>query len=98
MLVAAIDFGTTYSGYAYSFKDSWATVRTNSWKGGEQLSYKAPTALLLNPDLSFKAFGFEAESFYANLTSDDDGTCRDFYFFKRFKLILKTELEEVCRF
>ncbi|XP_062582370.1 heat shock 70 kDa protein 12A-like [Saccostrea cucullata] len=94
MLVAAIDFGTTYSGYAYSFKDNWAKVLTNNWSGGEQLSYKAPTALLLKPDKSFKAFGFEAENCYANLTTEEDGTCKDYYFFQRFKLILKTELEE----
>ncbi|XP_062607575.1 heat shock 70 kDa protein 12A-like [Saccostrea cucullata] len=94
MLVAAIDFGTTYSGYAYSFKDNWAKVLTNNWSGGEPLSYKAPTALLLNPDKSFKAFGFEAENCYANLTTEEDDTCKDYYFFKRFKLILKTELEE----
>ncbi|XP_062582495.1 heat shock 70 kDa protein 12B-like [Saccostrea cucullata] len=94
LLVAAIDFGTTYSGYAYSFKHDWATVHTNSWPGEHQLSYKAPTALLLNPDKSFKAFGFEAESFYSSLTSEEDDRCKKYYFFRRFKLILKTTLEE----
>ncbi|XP_061183703.1 heat shock 70 kDa protein 12A-like isoform X3 [Saccostrea echinata] len=94
MLVAAIDFGTTYSGYAYSFKHDWATVQTNTWSGEQQVSYKAPTALLLNPDKSFKAFGFEAETFYSSLTSEDDDSCKEYYFFQRFKLILKTKLEE----
>lgn len=40
LLVAAIDFGTVYSGYAYSFKYEWTKVKINNWGGGENLSYK----------------------------------------------------------
>lgn len=51
-LVAALDFGTTYSGYAYSFmEDPNAIFFPQSWYAGEgQLaSLKTPTCLLLNP-------------------------------------------------
>ena len=97
LFVAAIDFGTTYSGYAFSSKDNWAKVITNhvNLSGGNQISQKAPTALLLNPDKTFKAFGYEAEQQYANLASDDNNNCKKFYFFQKFKLILKTDFEHV---
>ncbi|XP_061183705.1 heat shock 70 kDa protein 12A-like [Saccostrea echinata] len=93
LLVAAIDFGTTYSGYAYSFKDTWAKVVTNKWPSGNLMSHKAPTALLLNPDQTFNSFGYEAEKNYSDLAEDGD-ECEDYYFFHRFKMILKTELEK----
>lgn len=94
LLVAAIDFGTVYSGYAYSFKAEWPTVMTNKWSGGDLLSYKTPSALLLNPDQSFNSFGFDAEKKYASLT-EDGKDCRKYFFFQRFKMILKSSLEKV---
>lgn len=95
LLVAAIDFGTTYSGYAYSFKSSWTKVHMNKWEGGHLTSYKAPSALLLNPDKSFNSFGYEAEKNYGDIATDgdDDGrSCKEYYFFHRFKMMLKTSL------
>lgn len=92
LLLAAIDVGTVYSGYAFSFKAEWPTVKTNIWSGGDLLSYKTPSALLLNPDQSFNSFGFEAEKRYASLT-DDGKDCKKYFFFRRFKMILKSSLE-----
>nr|XP_022322385.1 heat shock 70 kDa protein 12A-like [Crassostrea virginica]XP_022322386.1 heat shock 70 kDa protein 12A-like [Crassostrea virginica] len=89
-LVAGIDFGTTYSGFAYSFKHEWTKIIVNQYHGGEYLTHKAPTTLLLNPDKSFCKFGFDAEKEYAALAEDDKH--RDYFFFRRFKLILKPEL------
>lgn len=43
-LVAAIDIGTTYSGYAYSYKADWTKVFIKKWKGGQLVTHKAPTA------------------------------------------------------
>ncbi|XP_062602142.1 heat shock 70 kDa protein 12A-like [Saccostrea cucullata] len=91
-IVAAIDFGTAYSGYAYSFKHDWTKIITQHWHGGEYLTHKAPTSLLLKPDGSFFKFGFEAENEYARLSEDDNH--KDHYFFRRFKLILKSKLTE----
>ncbi|XP_062582494.1 heat shock 70 kDa protein 12A-like [Saccostrea cucullata] len=96
-LVAAFDFGTTYSGYAYSFKSDWAKVHMNKWEGGQLSSFKAPTALLLNPDKSFNSFGFEAEKTYSEIATDGDEegrTCKEYYFFHRFKMMLKTTLTQ----
>ncbi|KAH3808060.1 hypothetical protein DPMN_136409 [Dreissena polymorpha] len=49
LIVAAFDFGTTYSGYAYSFKDSPNDVIANkSWTAGsgKLISLKTPTRLV----------------------------------------------------
>lgn len=86
LIVAAIDFGTTFSGYAFSFRDKWAKVLTNNWQGGSLLSHKAPTVLLLNSKAEFVAFGFDAEDKYASMT--ETGAHKDYYLFQRFKMIL----------
>lgn len=102
LAVAAIDFGTTYSGYAFSWKYDWAIVHTNEWHAGSFMSSKAPTTLLLNPDKTFFAFGYEAENIYREnaekISSDSDSeseeqkkpklNCKELYYFQRFKMLL----------
>ena len=46
-VVAAIDFGTTFSGVAYSFKDSPSDVAVHNWGKDQLASLKTPTTLLL---------------------------------------------------
>ena len=65
-LVAAIDFGTTYSGYAFSFTTFPEGIRMNMpWKEAEigsiDFDLKTPTFVLTGPDGNFEAFGYEAE-------------------------------------
>lgn len=67
MLVAAIDFGTTYSGYAFSWKSEWRKIHHANYMGGRFLSSKTPSILLLNPDKSFCAFGYGAENTFKDL-------------------------------
>lgn len=100
MVVAAIDFGTTYSGYAYSFKGTWPKAITNRWESGNSTSFKTPTILLLNPDQMFHSFGYDAEMNYADIAEegDEEGrTCKEYYLFKHFKMFLKDCLSKVCR-
>lgn len=100
LIVAAIDIGTLYSGYAFSCKTDWTKIFMNRWQGGQLMSYKAPTALLLNPDKSFNSFGYEAEKTYADIAENDDDegrSCKEYYFFHRFKMMLKSSLTKVCR-
>lgn len=64
------------------------------------MSSKTPTTLLLNPDQTFHAFGYEAETLYSNMAegnssdSDDEEEKRtiqnysEFYYFHRFKMLL----------
>lgn len=97
LLVAAIDFGTTYSGYAYSWKHEWTEVKTNKWAGGSGLSYKTPSVLLLNEDKSFNSFGYDAEKKYSSLV-ENGTTCKKYFYFHRFKMILKKPLEKVMHY
>jgi molecular chaperone DnaK (HSP70) len=69
-MVAAIDFGTTYSGYAYCRHSDFTANRANptilgyNWNSGEFLNYKAPTCVLFNPDKTFHSFGYDAINYY----------------------------------
>lgn len=86
IIVAAIDFGTTYSGFAFSLKYDWGKVISYTWNGGYIVSNKTPTCLLIKKDFSEFFFGYEAEDKYSDLTTNDFH--HDFYFFQQFKMIL----------
>ena len=77
ILTAAIDFGTTYSGYAYSFaaKKTDILMNTNWSSQSGMTSYKAPTCVLTRYTNStnthkFMEFGFKAQDRYANEGQD----------------------------
>lgn len=97
LFVVAIDFGTTYSGYAYCSmhdykQDPPKVFANNYWPyGGQGFSEKTPTCLLLTPEREFCAFGYEAEDQYNSLASKKQH--KDFYFFRRFKMKLHNENE-----
>ncbi|KAK3605681.1 hypothetical protein CHS0354_013478 [Potamilus streckersoni] len=92
-VVAAIDIGTSYSGYAVQFyedfkKDPLKIFSPQTWNGGKinLSSLKTPTCLLLNEKQEIEAFGFQAEDRYANLCIDKEND--KYYFFRRFKMKL----------
>ncbi|XP_063413528.1 uncharacterized protein LOC134695956 [Mytilus trossulus] len=88
-VVAAIDFGTTYSGFAFSHKRQNAKIITKQWQstsGTGLESFKTPTSILLDPENKFCAFGYEAEEKYDNLSSTGDH--KRWHFFKHFKMKL----------
>ncbi|KAI8510869.1 hypothetical protein Bbelb_117850 [Branchiostoma belcheri] len=90
LLVAAIDFGTTFSGYAFSFTSSKDEIFMNkNWgsESGFQL-HKTETSVLLNPNREFVAFGSEASKAYTEL---DESDAKKHYYFHRFKMKLHTE-------
>ncbi|XP_053401232.1 heat shock 70 kDa protein 12B-like isoform X1 [Mercenaria mercenaria] len=95
LLVVAIDFGTTYSGFAIQFrhefdpKDPTKIRAPQSWNGGKQnlMSYKTPTCLLLNEDQEIDCFGFEAEEKYADLCLNKENG--KYYYYKQFKMRLQ---------
>ncbi|VDI78358.1 Hypothetical predicted protein [Mytilus galloprovincialis] len=99
LFVAAIDFGTSYSGYAWSSKNDYKNylegkdaepkIYTNQpWNSGGKgfFSEKNPTCLLLDADRKLVAFGYDAENKYAALSQE--GKHSDYYFFQRFKMNL----------
>lgn len=92
LLVAAIDFGNTFSGYAFATrkdveKDLFKS-RVPYWhaSNGGFISCKTPSTVLLNRNAQFVDFGFEAEYKYAELLEDGEG--EDYFYFHHFKMIL----------
>lgn len=91
-VVAAIDFGTAYSGYAFSFRhellEKPPKINTCNWLAGSQslISLKTPSVVLLKPDRTFHSFGYEAENKYGQLTEDKQH--KGWLYFKHFKMVL----------
>lgn len=102
LMVAAIDFGTTYSGYAYSMKGEYErdklNIHTNqAWNSGGRslMSLKTPTCVLIRKEnTQFESFGYEAENSYADIVIE--GEAENYYFFNRFKMMLY-QREEISR-
>lgn len=86
-------------------KSEWERIHMNKqWYSGNFSSTKAPTAMLLHPNETFYAFGYEAENRYSDLVEDDpfdDEEKRDkkkkdeYYFFQRFKDILYKQVSSI---
>ena len=87
LVSVAIDFGTTYSGYALSFRHDVNDIKTYHWPGGEA---KTPTCILFNQNKQFHSFGTQAEDRYSEIAQNGENA--DWYFFKHFKLLLKNEV------
>ncbi|CAC5406526.1 unnamed protein product [Mytilus coruscus] len=73
VIVAAIDFGTTYSGFAYckhsDYRNNPAnpSIYCHTWNdGASHIREKAPTCVLFKPDGTFHSFGFEADQLTKN--------------------------------
>ncbi|XP_078592854.1 heat shock 70 kDa protein 12A-like [Branchiostoma floridae x Branchiostoma japonicum] len=94
MAVVAIDFGTTFSGFAFAFnhREGERGILVNKEWGNDQgfQALKTPTCLLLDPEQRFHSFGFDAKEKYAQLEGADN---RQFYFFDLFKMELYKEGE-----
>ncbi|XP_022297241.2 heat shock 70 kDa protein 12A-like [Crassostrea virginica] len=91
-LVAAIDFGTTYSGYAFSTREDFRAEPTKAYlkqwvdPASSMMSNKTSTCILFDEGVNFSKFGLEAEAKYLDLIMDNQhGT---WYFFRRFKMTL----------
>jgi len=93
LVIAAIKFGTTYSRYAFSFKDKPGQIHINrEWEDEDGLfkTSKVPTSILFDKTGKFDSFGYEAESKYRELSSNKEET--GWRFFKHFKMSLCREL------
>lgn len=103
LMVAAIDFGTTFSGYAFAIRNDYKVdptrVNGSVWQTGSQpgLSLKTPTCVLFDPDQHFVAFGGEAEDRYTEIANEDEQNDNSeltrWYFFRRFKMQLYDKQE-----
>ena len=92
LVVVGIDFGTTYSGYGYSFRDEYkkdhSKIYCNTdWKSGDGLvTTKTPTVILFDENRKCQSFGYEAEEAYTQLL--EDGEADGYSYFSRFKMKL----------
>ena len=87
-IVVAIDFGTTYSGYAYSMVNSPEEIyqMANPQMGQYgAMNHKIPTILLLNEYGAFHSFGYEAREAYHDLEESDS---KRWLYFEKFKMEL----------
>uniref|UniRef100_A0A8C5J2K8 Heat shock protein family A (Hsp70) member 12A n=1 Tax=Junco hyemalis TaxID=40217 RepID=A0A8C5J2K8_JUNHY len=90
LVVVAIDFGTTSSGYAYSFTKEPECIHVmRRWEGGDPgvSSQKTPTTILLTPERKFHSFGYAARDFYHDL---DPTESKHWLYFEKFKMKLHT--------
>ena len=96
IIAAAIDFGTTFSGYAFSFKSKPNEINMNKNWGDEVgcESYKAPTCVMTNPDGSFHSFSYEAENVYSQLDPEEDeiGGPTGYNLYRNFKMLLHNQV------
>jgi hypothetical protein len=81
-VVIGIDFGTTYSGWAFALSSLPNEVNVDQSGGG---LVKDKTAVLFDRDQKFVAFGQEAERIFFGLSSADQAT---HFYFQRFKMEL----------
>ncbi|KAL4217391.1 hypothetical protein ACF0H5_023842 [Mactra antiquata] len=85
-LVIAIDFGTTYSGYAFSLAEEPQNIVTGYNWSTKISSSKVPTSVLVNPSGGFHSFGYDAEEIYTDLVLDEKAT--GWGLFTQFKMSL----------
>ncbi|XP_026017347.1 heat shock 70 kDa protein 12A-like isoform X1 [Astatotilapia calliptera] len=86
--IIAIDFGTAYSGYAFSLTKREAETEPRLKYWGEQVALKTPktpTCILFDEHENFLSFGYEAQSAYFKTRSDES---RKKFFFECFKMSL----------
>ena len=96
-MVGAIDFGTTFSGWAYSFIHEFESeptkVTVKQWNSGSGtlVTEKTPTSALISPNgKTLVGFGYDAENKYKELAENEEH--REYYYFKRFKMALNKEV------
>lgn len=95
ILSAAIAIGTEFSSYAFSTvsKEHGDLLRilssVLSFNPTDGLSTGTPTCVLFNSKGNFDSYGDEAEEKYSNLVRDDEH--RNWYFFRRFKMMLSNK-------
>ena len=82
-VVAAIAFGTSCCGYAYSYKDMQEKIYINANFSRER---KVPTAILFDDKKKFVEFGDDAVDYYIKFTESKKEL--EYMYFDQFKMTL----------
>ena len=100
LVVVGIDFGTTYSGYGYSFrneyqKDHRKIYSNDGWKSGDGLvTIKMPTVILFDENGKFHSFGYKAEAVYSRLLEDHKADGHSYFSSFKMKLFQEEDSKE----
>ncbi|XP_063414564.1 heat shock 70 kDa protein 12A-like [Mytilus trossulus] len=105
LVVAAIDFGTAFSGYAYCSKHDYdeylqgneeqPRIKCQTWSSEGGLTPKAPTCVLFRPNQMFHSFGYEAQTYYRDHLNKGD--LSTWFYFENFKMMLYKERDELTK-
>ncbi|XP_029936731.1 heat shock 70 kDa protein 12A-like [Myripristis murdjan] len=86
--IISIDFGTAYSGYAYSLTPRQAETDPIVKPWGKEHGFetpKTPTCILFNEDEEFFKFGYDAKMAYTKMSNQE---AKKYYLFENFKMSL----------
>uniref|UniRef100_UPI003AB09E7B heat shock 70 kDa protein 12A-like n=1 Tax=Centroberyx gerrardi TaxID=166262 RepID=UPI003AB09E7B len=86
--IVAIDFGTAYSGYAFSVSPRQAQIQPTVPSWGKEHGFetlKTPTCILFNENEEFLKFGYDAKMAYTKMRSEE---AKKNYLFENFKMAL----------
>ncbi|XP_045182581.2 heat shock 70 kDa protein 12B-like [Mercenaria mercenaria] len=85
-LVVAFDIGTSYSGYAFSFRNDSLNI---TYADLDHQSPKTLSSVLLTPRREFHSFGTQAENKYQELAEDFSNN--EWLLFRGFKMVLQND-------
>lgn len=85
LISAAIDIGTTYIGFAYSWKHDPLKIHgiKNLMQSDTSFPISTPACILFSEDKKFDSFGYDAEEIYSELLENEMD--HGWFFFKRFR-------------
>ncbi|XP_071376136.1 heat shock 70 kDa protein 12A-like [Centroberyx affinis] len=86
--IIAIDFGTAYSGYAFSLSPRQAQIQPTVPSWGKEHGFetlKTPTCILFDENEEFLKFGYDAKMAYTRMGSEE---AKKNYLFENFKMAL----------
>lgn len=91
-VVIGLDFGTSFSGYAYAFKNDQEVICRTDWPGQPMPYIKTLTQLLYSPEQQVEAWGYEAPTRLAQLREDEH--IKAYSLLKNFKMHLRDVPEQ----
>lgn len=94
--IVAIDFGTAYSGYAFSITPKNKEIEPFLKRWGKEHGLdtpKTPTCILFDKHEEFMEFGYESKTAYINMHGEEP---KEHYFFENFKMELYGKVSLKC--
>lgn len=95
--VAAIDFGATFTGYAFMCRGKedkldMENIEGREWHADRWMRQKTQTSVLFDEHEVFYNFGYPAESFYSDQFDIKDHNMDKWHFFQNLKMDITEEV------